>query len=113
MARKISCLVLLLGAALLGGCEALAPETSLDLSFSALRRETAQERSRSLFHIRQAWDFRPEGTDDTERRAERRFLNRYGIFARKLNGTGSARDAGLLWRRIFAEHQQRFPGSRD
>lgn len=109
MARTIPCLVLLLCAALLGGCDAFEPETSLDLSFSTLARATARERSHSLFEIRQAWDFRAEGTADTERRAERRFLNRYGSFAKKLNGTEAAKDAAQLWRRIYAEHTQRFP----
>ncbi len=113
MARTFPCLVLLLAATLLGGCDAFGPETSLDLSFSQLKRETPMERSRSLFQIRQAWDYRPEGTDDTERRAERRFLNRYGFFARKLNGSGSAKDAAQLWRRIYAEHTQRFPDEGD
>lgn len=111
MARTFPCLLLLLCTAWLGGCDAFAPETSLDLSFSTLGRASTRERTHSLFAVRQAWDFRPEGADDTERRAERRFLNRYGSFAKKLNGTDAAKEAAQLWRRIYAEHMHRFPDS--
>lgn len=109
MARRFTCLALLLGTVLLAGCDAFVPETSLDLSFSQLKRETPSDRARSLFQVRQAWDYRPEGDDDTERKAERRFLNRYGSFAKKLNGTPSAKEAAQLWRRIYLEHTHRFP----
>lgn len=113
MARKTTCLLLLLSAALLGGCDWFVPDTSLDLSFSQLRRGTPQERTRSLFRIRQAWEFRPEGADDDGRKAERRFLNRYGAFAKTLVRTESARDAAQLWRRIYTDHQHRFPDAGD
>lgn len=113
MARIVPCLVLLLCTALLGGCDGFGPDTSLDLAFADLPRATAPQRARSLFQIRQAWDFRPEGTADTERAAERRFLNRYGAFAKKLNKTESAKDAAQLWRRIYAEHTHRFPDGED
>jgi hypothetical protein len=102
--------MLLLCTALLGGCDALGgPDTSLDLAFSQLGRSTPQERSRSLFQIRQAWEYRPDGTGDEVRRAERRFLNRYGAFAKTLVRTESARDAAQLWRRIYTDHTHRFP----
>ena len=109
MARRLFCVALLLGAALLGGCDAFAPETSLDLSFSGLGRTTARERQRSLFIIRQAWEFRPDRTGDTELLAERRFINRYGAFAKKLKHTESAPEAARVWGVLIREHQHRFP----
>ena len=109
MARKYLCVLLLLWTALLGGCDWFTPESSLDLTFSSLGRATEWDRRRSLFMIRQAWAYRPEGTDTTELTAERRFINRYGSFARKLKSTESARDAAQLWGQITSEHVRRFP----
>jgi len=101
--------VLLLGAALLGGCDAFAPETSLDLSFSSLGRTTPRERRHSLFLIRQAWEFRPDRSGDDELHAERRFINRYGAFAKKLKHTESASEAARVWGILIREHLRRFP----